>query len=406
MPRHHAPPFPAADVLPPRRETRRPWYRQKKVWLPPVILLGLFLLIFFGLDPVVEWQTRKRLATLEPQLKVSYRDVRLSPLHLTLVLTGLEVIKQPGGSEQLPYVSIDRVELGVYGRELLHRHLVAWVRLDRPRLNLIAAHRKEDRQLDPEVPDLSAKLEAMLPLKLDRVEVRRAAVLFVDKTKPEFPEIWLHDLDLTVENLATRAALARGEPTTLAASGTLQDSGQVSVFLNADPLAQGLTFAGRAQLVGFDLVELGKTMASESGLTVSKGRLDVFAEFKCVAGKLEGGVKPVLEDVEVEQGKPGLGNALKAVVADAAVELLSDRVDGREVVATVVPIRGDLTSPDVQLWPAIVGVLRNAFVVGVTQSYANLPPPAAGKKEGPVKQLIEGLDKQQTPEAQPEGGKK
>lgn len=406
MPRSHAPPFPASDEASPRTSGHRPWYRQKKVWLPPVILAGLFLVVFFALDPVVEWQTRKRLAALQPQLEVTFEDASLSPLRFTYVLEGLKVVKQPSGSEQLPYVFVERLELGVYARELFHGHLVARVRVDHPRLNLIAAKEKKDRQLDPEVPDLAGKLERMVPLKIDRVEVTNAAVLFVDKSKPEFPEVWLHDVDLTLENFATRAALARGEPTTLALSGTLQESGQLSVFLTADPLAKGLSFAGRMRLAGFELKELGKTMASESGLTVSRGTLDVFAEFECHAGKLEGGVKPVLKDVEVEQGKPGLGNAIKAVVADKAVDLLSDDVGGRDAVATVVPIRGDLTSPDVQLWPSIIGVLRNAFVVGVSESYAHLPLPEAGKKEGPVKQLIKGLDKLDTPKAQPEGGTK
>lgn len=382
----------------------RPWYRQKKFWLPPVILLALWLLVFIGLQPVVRWQTRKRLAVFEPQMKITFQDAKLSPLHFTYVLTGLKVVKQPAGSESLPYVTIERLELGVYAKELLHGHLVARAELEHPRLNLIAAHRKEERQLDPEIPDLSGKLERLIPLKVDRVEVREAAVLFTDKSKPDFPKIWLHDVDLTLENFATRAALARGEPTTLALSGTLQDTGQLSVFLNADPLAKGLTFAGRMQLLGFELKELGKTMASESGVTVSKGTVDVFAEFDCRAGKLEGGVKPVLKDVEVAQGKPGVGNALKAVVADQALDLLSD--GARDAVGTVVPIRGDLSNPDVQLWPSVIGVLRNAFVVGVSESFAHLPPPEAGKKEGPVKQLIEGLDKRDTPKAQPEGGKK
>ena len=386
-----------------RSDEHRPWYRQKKFWVPPVILLALFLVVFFGLHPLVLWQTRKRLAVLEPQLKVTFKDARLSPLRFTYVLTDLKVIKQPSGSEALPYATVERLEAGVSAKELLRGHLVARVSVDRPRVNLIASPRKSERQLDPEVPELAQKLEAMAPLKIDHVEVRNAAVLFVDKSKPEFPKLWLHDIDATLENLATRAALARGEPTTVALSGTLQDSGELSVFLNADPLAKGISFAGRAQLVGFELKELGKTMASETGLTVSKGTLDVFAEFTCKAGILDGGVKPVLKDVQVEQGKPGVGNALKAVLADTAVKLLSDRVGERDAVATVVPIRGDLSKPDVQLWPAIIGVLRNAFVVGVTESYAHLPPPQAGEKQGPVKQLIKGLDKQDTPRAQPTG---
>ena len=55
--------------------------------------------------------------------------------------------------------------------------------------------------------------------------------------------------------------------------------------------------------------------------------------------------------------------------------MFSDRVPNRNAVATVIPIKGTLTGPDVQLWPSIFGVLRNAFVEGLTSGYAHLPPP-------------------------------
>ena len=296
---------------------------------------------------------------------------------------------------------VERVQLGIYGRELLHMHLVATIEVDKPRLNLIAAKAETEQQLDPKIPDLSAKLEKIMPLKVDRVQVREAAMLFTDKTKPEFPNIWIHKVDATLENLATRAALSRGEPTSVALSGTIQDSGELSAFLTADPLAKGLFFAGRASIQNFQLNELSRTMASETGLSVSEGTLDLFAEFDCRAGQLEGGVKPVLKNVKVVQGKKGLGNAVKAVLADAAVKVLSDRVEQRDAVATVIPLRGDINNPEIQLWPAVIGVLRNAFVIGVSESYARLPMAEANPKDGPVKQVIEGLDKKDTPKAAP-----
>lgn len=377
------------------------WYERKKFWVPALIVVALLLLVFFGLDPVIEWQTRKRLAVLQPEYQVTFEDVSFRPTRLSFVLKGLKVMKQSAGGEKLPYFSAGRVETRVYGRELLNLHLVVQVEVDEPRLNLISAKREEEQQLEPEVPDLSEKLEKMLPLSVDRIQVRNAALLFTDKTNPDFPNVWVHRVDGTVENLATRAALARGEPTTIALSGTLQESGELSVFLTADPLAKGLYFAGRANIANFELKELSKTMASKTGVSASEGTLDLFAEFDCRAGQLKGGIKPVLKNVKVVKAKPGLGNAVKAVLADAAVKVLSDRVVGREALATVIPLRGDINKPDLQLWPAVVGVLRNAFVIGVSEGYARLPPLEAGEKEGAVEQLIEGLDEKDTPKAQP-----
>jgi hypothetical protein len=78
-------------------------------------------------------------------------------------------------------------------------------------------------------------------------------------------------------------------------------------------------------------------------------------------------------------------------------------VRDRNAVATVIPIKGTLTGPDIQLWPAIFGVMRNAFVEGLTSGYAFLPPRTADKKEGVVTQGVKALSGSESgpPKAQP-----
>ena len=134
-----------------------------------------------------------------------------------------------------------------------------------------------------------------------------------------------------------------------------------------------------------------------------KGTLDVFAEFDCRDGNLTGGVKPIIKDGHLVQGKPGLANVLKTALADTALTIFSDHVDGRNGVATVIPISGRVTGPDLQRWPAILGVIRNAFVLGVSESFAHLPPPTAKEPEGSVRQLVKALRKKAgPPKAQPQ----
>jgi hypothetical protein len=169
-----------------------------------------------------------------------------------------------------------------------------------------------------------------------------------------------------------------------------------------DPLAKGLFFSGQFRLSELPLADLRDLMASETGLQFDRGTLDVFAEFDCHDGLLKGGIKPLLKNGHVIQGKPGLDNALKAWVGDIAINVASDRVPERNAVATVIPISGRINKPDIQVWPAVVGVLRNAFVAGVTESFAQVPPPQDAKDKNGVAQLIDGLDKDHgPPRAQP-----
>jgi hypothetical protein len=51
----------------------------------------------------------------------------------------------------------------------------------------------------------------------------------------------------------------------------------------------------------------------------------------------------------------------------------------------------------------VMGVVRNAFVEGLTESFARLPPPEAPKKEGVIDQIKHAIQRKAgPPEAQPE----
>ena len=101
----------------------------------------------------------------------------------------------------------------------------------------------------------------------------------------------------------------------------------------------------------------------------------MFASVTCKRGTLTGGVKPILKNVKVAAADNKLGDKIKAALADVAVKIFSDRVPGRNAVATIIPIHGDLKKPDVQLVPTVLAVLRNAFVEGLSSSLTNVPPP-------------------------------
>jgi hypothetical protein len=123
---------------------------------------------------------------------------------------------------------------------------------------------------------------------------------------------------------------------------------------------------------------------------------------------VNGGVEPLLKQAHFEPAKPGLGPKVKAAALDAAKNTLSDRVPGRQSVAAIVPIHGRLVGPDLQLAPAILSVLRNAFVEGLAASLTSVPPPVASQREGLLHQAHRTLSKESTPavKSQPASGAK
>ena len=178
--------------------------------------------------------------------------------------------------------------------------------------------------------DLAEELRKITPLDVDHIDILDGQVAFVDVSRSERPELWLHDLELSVENLTTRLHLADGRPVLLTASATLAHSGKLSIFITAQPFETGLTFSGRAAVVGLQTAELYRFIEPGTDLHAPEGTIDIFVEFDCRNGELTGGVKPVLKNVKIRPSESNPLDAIKAWAADLAVKIFSDRVPATE----------------------------------------------------------------------------
>jgi uncharacterized protein YhdP len=368
-----------------------------------IILVAIMVIIRLLVDPIATHYTRKELNEAEG-MRGEFQRV-----HVTLFPPGYEIrrikiIEHPGGSWKRPLFYAERIAATVDWRELLHARLAASARVDQPKVIFAKAKPAEKaKEAKAKVPNVRAMLDRMLPARLDRLEVRDGELLFRDLGAEREPEVWVHDLQITAENLATRRKLEHGRPATLSVRGKMGRSGLLSAFVSADPLAKKLDFAGNFEVKGWQVAELYDFIQPATKLQTPHGTLDVFAEFKAHDGEITGGVKPVLKNVEVRSTEQNIGNELKAGLTDTALHIFSDRVPGRNAVATVVPIKGRLDDPDIQLWPTVLGVIRNAFVEGISSGFAHLPPPTAEKKEGALSQAKHALNKEEgPPKAQPE----
>ena len=294
--------------------------------------------------------------------------------------------------------------------------VVSAVKLVQPKIRIFHAAPTEDATArakpradpapSPEAVDLAEVLRKITPLDIDHIDILDGQVAFVDTSRKERPELWMHELQLSVENLPTRVRLTEGRPVLLTASAVLAHSGTISIFITADPFETGLTFSGRAAVVGLQTAELYRFIEPATNLQAPEGTIDIFIEFDCRNGELTGGIKPVAKNLKIRPDDGKFFTVLKAWVTDVAIKLFSDRVRDRNAVTTVIPIKGKLTGPDIQLWPAIFGVMRNAFVEALTSGYAYLPPPTAEKKQGVVTQGVKALTEPgpRPPNAQPSAG--
>jgi hypothetical protein len=376
-----------------------------------VVVAGVALLLVLGrlaLDPLATWRTRRVLTGLDG-MRGTFSDVEVRLVDLSYAIRDLRIEKVSSGGSALPFFEVATARFGLHWRELLSGDVVARIDLDAPKLNVVEAKgdAPERGQEIDEAPKVARRLRDLAPFLVERAQVKDGEILFVDAREPERPRLWFHGIEATLENFATRPALARGEPTVLAARGALQRTGRVQVFATADPLAKELTFAGQGRVEGLRLVELGELLRAKAGFVPEKGILDLSLRFQAVNGRISGGLRPILKDPGTRPARPGLRAKLESGLTDAALDLFSDDVPGRDAVATTIPLTGSVRDPEAQALPTIMGILRNAFVRGLADSLVGLPPPKAEEREGVLEQARRALSTGRgPPRAQPEKEKR
>ena len=395
-------PVPSAEPLRPLAGSRRRrWPRRLLIIVG--ILVVLVVVVRLVLDPIAGYATRKGLDKMDG-FRGDFEHVHVTLFGPGYTISRLKLIEDPGGSWKTPVFYAESVHVGVDWRRLLHGKIIAAVRIVEPKIDIISK-KEEAPKPKKAAPDLSVQLPHVTTLKVARIEIVRGEVLFRDLTEKRHPELWVHKLDLAAENLPTREKLAGARPTILSASGVVGHSGKMTLFVSADPFASPLAFAGQFEMKDLRVAELYDFIEPKTKLQTPHGTVDLFAEFTVKNGRLSGGVKPVLKNVDVRPAESGAWDGFKAWLADKVVKLASDRVPGRNAVATVVPLEGPLTEPDVQLWPAIFGVVRNAFVEGIASGFTYLPPDKSAQKQGVLAQATDALKKDKgPPKAQPAKG--
>jgi hypothetical protein len=392
---------PATDGEPRRGRRWRSWGWRRRLVVIAGVVVALLVVGRLVLDPIATRYTRGKLAGLSGY-KGTFDRLHVSVIPPRIDITRLKVVESPEGKWKEPLFYADHQRTSILWRRLLDGMLVARTRINGMKVVLVRQHEKKAKK---ELPGVGLQLENLSPLKMDRLEIHDGELLFAERPSKDAPRLWVHRIEATVANLVTRKALARGRPITAEVRAVIQRSGKVRGSLTADPFAVGPTFSGKVALDGLDLRDLHGFLAEKSDLQAVRGELEAFADFRVRNGKLEGGVKPVLRNLEIRAAGNNVFDRMKAWFVDKAVDIAEDDVPGRHAVATVIPLRGKLSNPEAQLWPAALGVVRNAFVVALESGFARLPPREASRKEGVLEQAVEALKKDEgPPEAQPTPG--
>lgn len=377
------------------------------------VLLVLLVALRIALNPLAAHFTQKGLDGLTGYTG-TFKSVSVSLLPLSYTIEDLRLV-QDGTPVEEAVLYVKQLRATAKWTDLLRGRVFAAARADHAHFRVLLgtteappeveqAAKEGAEELKRNDLDISKTLEAIIPFRVDRFELADSEVTLTDATDPKRPQIWINDIEFVAENIVSRQKLDQRAPLMLTGRATVQKTGVLKLLVVADLLDEKPAFTGQAQLIGLDLESLYQWAASKAGLS-PHGTVDVFVNFNSAKGGLGGDVKVLAKKVHVDALEGKFTNAVKAAAANAAFNILKDEQKG-EAVGTTLPLRGALQKPDPQIWPTVIGVLRNAFVDSLGWGFGDLPVSTAKKKEGVIEQAVKGLDKKESgPKAQPQGGK-
>ena len=206
-------------------------------------------------------------------------------------------------------------------------------------------------------------------LRLDRLEVTRSTVGFVNQAATPAYRVTVSDVELTVDNLGNQ----RIEGTAVARlGGRFMDSGQAHATLTVLPRTGGADMNLAARIEGADMPRMNDLVRAHGGFNVAAGELSVYSELRVKDGYIAGYVKPLFKDVKVrsaaDAGEPTtLGHRLYEGVVGLAAKILRNRPRGE--VATVVTITGRADRVQYNTWQIVGGLLQNAFFKAILPGF-------------------------------------
>jgi hypothetical protein len=268
--------------------------------------------------------------------------------------------------DQTEYFKSEIIDLSVEWSALFKGKFVGELVLERPSL-IFTKDKTEPKDIQKDSTDLKAVFDGLMPLKLNRFEIKEGVIKYVDPTSKPVVDIQMDNTYVLAQNLSSVVDSALLPSTVEAFSNIYGGTLQFRMKLNA--LKDKPTFDLNAELENLQLPELNEFFKAYANFDVNKGTLGLYTEIAANDGKFIGYVKPIIKDLDVvgkEDRKDSFWQkAWENLVGAASVILRNPK---KEQVATKLPMEGTFDNTNSDTWNAIIDLLRNAFIQALQSS--------------------------------------
>lgn len=290
-------------------------------------------------------------------------------------------LEKTDGKIPVPFIDVARIELSIQWSELLQGALVGDIAFFEPELNFVKGPTNETSQT--ELPESWIEVtEELFPFSINRLDAMNGTIHYRDFHSDPQIDIFLDKAYLHAANLTNSRSVSQSKFATIRLyNKPAEGDPELKIFVELDTFAAEPAFDMRFALNDLALTRLNDFLRAYGNFDVESGTFTLYSEISADEGSFQGYVKPLFKNLQVvswREDKNPLELAWEAMVG-AAAKILENPPTGK--VATQIPVSGDFEQQDIGYWAAIINLLRNAFIQGISPGFEGITE-GAGESAG------------------------
>lgn len=330
-------------------------------------LLALVLVLRFILPYIVLHFANKKLSNLDGYYG-HIRDIDIALYRGAYVIKDVYIDKiNASGGTRTPFFNSSRIDLSVEWKALFEHKIVGEVEFEKPVLQY-TLNKTIGKSAEKDSTNFIELIKDFMPLRINRFLVREGQIHYIDENSRPFVDIPLTEVFILGKGLTNESFTENELPASIEMNGHLFN-GYLTVNVKLDPLNKEPTFDMDGKLTQTDLVNLNSFFTAYGNFDLKKGNLSVYTEFAARDQQFKGYVKPLVKDLDIVQFNQEEGGPLQitweAFIGSTA-EVFQNQPKGR--LGSKIPIEGKFKHPEVQLFDAILSILKNAFIKALQPS--------------------------------------
>lgn len=337
----------------------------------------LFFFLQFVLSLVVRHYANKAINSY-PGLAGNIGSVSLHFIPGEYLIQNISLRYSENDNQEI--LNLEQVGVRIYWISLFKGVIEGDAWLKSPRLIIWAPKKvkseKKTKTTDKKArqPDWQNQIRDLLPIKINTFNVVQGMVIYRDfDVKPPI-ELKIENISLEASNLTNRKGLKDETFAKTSVRAKVFESGEAELDMLFDPLAKHPTFNLQSAIRNIDLTKLNDFLLAYGKFDVDRGNFSLFCEIAAKNGKFVAYAKPVFHNIDVRawESREHPNNKLLVLwknIVGFVVDLLKNKE--KDQLATKIKAEGTFDDPDLNVWEAVVSLLRNGFIQALIPGYDN-----------------------------------